>query len=82
MLLEGMMDLIVIIIIIIIIIIRKNSEKYYHKHYTGLHVKYSLFLSDFNETWIFLTHFQKKMLTCKISLKSQMSHSHQLMHLF
>ena len=25
----------------------------------GLHVKYSLFLSDFNETWIFLTNFKK-----------------------
>ena len=29
------------------------------KMHTGLHVKYPLFLSDFNETWIFSTAFQK-----------------------
>jgi hypothetical protein len=27
--------------------------------YIGLYVKYSLFLLDFNETWIFITDFQK-----------------------
>jgi len=27
--------------------------------YTSIHAKYPLFLSDFNETWIFLTYFQK-----------------------
>ena len=27
--------------------------------YIGLHVKYRLFLSDFNETWIFYTYFGK-----------------------
>jgi hypothetical protein len=29
------------------------------KNYTGLHVKCPLFLSDFNETWIFWTDFRK-----------------------
>ena len=27
--------------------------------YTGLHVKYPLFILDFNQTWIFLTDYQK-----------------------
>ena len=27
--------------------------------YIGLHIKYLLFLSDLNETWIFLTDFKK-----------------------
>ena len=34
------------------------SEKW-SKMYIGLHVKHSLFLSDFNETWIFWTDFRK-----------------------
>ena len=29
------------------------------KMYIGVHVKYLLFLSDCNETWIFLTDFWK-----------------------
>ena len=35
----------------------------------GFHVKYPLFLSDFNETWIFLTDF-RQILIYQISWKS------------
>jgi hypothetical protein len=37
--------------------------------YVGLHVKYPLFLSDYNETWIFMTCF-RKMPRCQIPWKS------------
>ena len=40
---------------------KKNSERCYHKcTYIGLHVKYRLFLSGFNENRIFWTDFEKK----------------------
>jgi len=39
------------------------------KMYIGLHVKYPLFLFDFNETGVFLTNFSK-ILKYQISLKS------------
>jgi hypothetical protein len=47
---------------------RKNSESYYHILYVyiGLHLESPLFLQDFNQTWIFVTHFQK-VLKYKIS---------------
>jgi hypothetical protein len=37
---------------------KKKRARYDKKMYIGLHVKYTLFLSDFNETWIFSTYFR------------------------
>ena len=38
---------------------KKNWARYYHKMYIDLHIKCPLFLSDFNETWIFSTEIRK-----------------------
>jgi len=40
------------------LIVRRN-ERDVIKRYIGLHVKYPLFLSHFNETWIFSADFRK-----------------------
>jgi hypothetical protein len=52
-----------------IIFILKRIERDMIKMYIGLHVKYPLFLSDFNETWISSTDF-RKLLKYQISWKS------------
>ena len=46
---------------------KKNWERYDHKMHVGLHVKYPLFLPDFNKTWILSTYFRKN---TQISRKS------------
>ena len=49
-------------------LIFRRNERDTIKMYVGLHVNCPLFLSDFNETWIFLTDF-RKILKYKISTK-------------
>jgi hypothetical protein len=40
-------------------ILRRTKGEMWSKMYIGLHVKYSLFLSDFKEMWIFSKSFEK-----------------------
>jgi len=41
--------------------LKKNWERCDKKIYIALHVKYPLFLSDLNATWIFSTYFRNKL---------------------
>jgi len=41
------------------LILRRNDRDRFKKMYIGLHVKYPLFLSDFNETCVLSTDFRK-----------------------
>jgi len=50
-------------------LILRRTERGMIKKYIGLHLKYPLFLFDFNETWIFPTVVQK-ILKYQISWKS------------
>jgi len=43
-----------------IFLMLRKTERDVIKMYIGLHVKYPLFLSDFNATWIFATDILKK----------------------
>ena len=40
-------------------LILRRTERHRSKMYNSLHVKCTLFLSDFNETWIFIADFWK-----------------------
>jgi hypothetical protein len=49
--------------------ILRGTERDMIKMFIGLHVKYPLFFSDFNETWIFSADF-RKVLKCRVPWKS------------
>ena len=51
-----------------VLILRRNEQDIIKNVYF-VHVKYQLFLSDFNQTWVFLSDFLK-ILKYRISLKS------------
>ena len=42
--------------------------------FLGVHVKYLLFLPDFNETWIFFDRFSKNF-ECKIPVGAELFHA-------
>ena len=42
-----------------IFFVLRKTQRDMIKLYTGLHVKYSLFLSDFDKTWISSTDFRE-----------------------
>ena len=52
-----------------VLVLKRTERDMINKMYIGLHLQYSLFLSDFNETWIFSTYF-RKILKYQISRKS------------
>jgi hypothetical protein len=49
-------------------LILRGNKRMWYKMYVGLHVKYLLFMQDFNETWIFSTEFQR-ILKCQTPWK-------------